>query len=42
MDLWLDLFGIVLGIFSKRMLENVMNDLPYVTLEKTELLDFFS
>lgn len=33
-----DLFGIVLGIFLKCMLENVMNDLPYVTLQKLELL----
>lgn len=39
----LDLFGIVLGIVLKYILENVMNDFPYVTLQKkkTELLDYF-
>lgn len=42
MYLCLDLFGRVLGIFSKYMSESVTNDLPYVTLQKTELLDCFS
>lgn len=41
MDLCLDLFGIVSGIFSKHMSESGTNDLPYATLQETELLDHF-